>query len=413
VVLTEFDRDRRWRTSTLLDLTNPTSRRVLFDLSINDAYKDPGRPVYETRADGERVILQDGDWIYLTGNGASGKGDRPFLDKFNVVTQKKERLYVSGENSLDRFVAFVKNSRSTAMVRSESKTAVPNYFITDLKSNVKKPITDFKDPAPQLTGMKKDLVTYSRPDGVALSGTLYLPPGYKQGTRLPVLIWAYPLEYSDPGTAGQVRGSTNSFTFFRGPSPLFFVTQGYAVLTDATMPVVGDAETMNNTFVEQIVAAAKAAIDKLDSMGVADRARVVVSGHSYGAFMTVNLLAHSDLFAAGIARSGAYNRTLTPFGFQSERRTFWEAPELYMKVSPFAYADKIKKPLLLIHGEADNNSGTFPIQSERLFQAIKGNGGRARYVVLPFESHGYSARESVLHVLAEMFEWADKYAKNK
>ncbi|MCX6144652.1 MAG: prolyl oligopeptidase family serine peptidase, partial [Ignavibacteriales bacterium] len=412
-VLTEIDRDRRWRTSTLLDLSNPTARKVLFDLSINDAYNDPGRPVYETRSDGERVILQDGDWIYLMGNGSSDKGDRPFLDKFDVTSLKKERLYTSGDNSLDRIVAFVKSSRATAIVRCESKTAVPNYFITELKTNVRKALTEFKDPAPQLTGMKKELVKYSRPDGVVLSGTLYLPPGYKQGTRLPVLIWAYPMEYSDAGTAGQVRGSPNAFTFFRGASPLFFVTQGYAVLMDATMPVVGDAETMNNTFVEQIVAAAKAAIDKLDSMGVADRKRVVVSGHSYGAFMTANLLAHSDLFAAGIARSGAYNRTLTPFGFQSERRSFWEAPELYMKVSPFTYADKIKKPLLLIHGEADNNSGTHPIQSERLFQAIKGNGGTVRYVVLPFESHGYSARESVLHVLAEMFEWADKYAKNK
>jgi dipeptidyl aminopeptidase/acylaminoacyl peptidase len=210
-----------------------------------------------------------------------------------------------------------------------------------------------------------------------------------------------------------VRGSPNSFTFLRGPSPLFFVTQGYAVLMDATMPVVGDPETMNNTFVEQIVSSAKAAIDQLDSMGVIDRKRTLVAGHSYGAFMTANLLAHSDLFAAGIARSGAYNRTLTPFGFQSERRSFWEAPDLYMKVSPFMYADKINEPILLIHGEADNNSGTFPIQSERLFEAIKGNGGTARLVLLPYESHGYAARESVLHVLAEMFEWADKYVKNR
>jgi dipeptidyl aminopeptidase/acylaminoacyl peptidase len=412
-ILTEIDRDRRWRTSTLLDLSNPAERKVLFDLSINDAYHDPGRPVYETRADGERVILQDGDWMYLVGNGASDKGERPFLDRFNLKSLKKERLFLSGENTLDHFMAFPKNSRSTGIVRFESQTVVPNYYLTDLQSHFKKPLTDFKDPAPQLTGMKKELVKYSRPDGVALSGTLYLPSGYKEGTRLPVLVWAYPMEYSDPGTAGQVRSSPNAFTFFRGASPLFFVTQGYAVLMDATMPVVGDAETMNNTFVEQIVAAAKAAIDKLDSMGVADRNRIVVSGHSYGAFMTANLLAHSDLFAAGIARSGAYNRTLTPFGFQSERRSFWEAPELYMKVSPFAYADKIKKPLLLIHGEADNNSGTHPIQSERLFQAIKGNGGTARYVVLPSESHGYSARESVLHVLAEMLEWANKYAKNK
>jgi dipeptidyl aminopeptidase/acylaminoacyl peptidase len=413
VIVTESDRDRRWRTSTLLDFSNLAFRKVLFDLSVNDAYKDPGRPVYRLRPDGERVIVQDGEWIYLAGNGASDKGDRPFLDKFNISNLQKERLLVSGEGTLDRFVAFVRDSRSTVVVRSESKTVVPNYFVADLKTNTKKVLTDFKDPAPQLTGMKKELVKYNRPDGVALSGTLYLPPGYKTGTRLPVLLWAYPMEYSDAGTAGQVRGSPNAFTFFRGASPLFFVTQGYAVLMDATMPVVGDAETMNNTFVEQIVAAAKAAIDKLDSMGVADRGRVVVSGHSYGAFMTANLLAHSDLFAAGMARSGAYNRTLTPFGFQSERRMFWEAPELYMKVSPFTYADKIKKPLLLIHGEADNNSGTHPIQSEGLYQAIKGNGGTARYVVLPFESHGYSARESVLHVLAEMLDWANKYTKNK
>ena len=414
VILSEVDRDRRWRTSSLVELGKPAeARKVLFDLSINDAYHDPGRPVYETRPDGERVMVQDGDWIYLTGNGASAQGDRPFLDKFNLASSKKERLLWSDEKSLERFVAFVKTSRSMVVTRYESKTEVPNYFIRDIKSKSKKALTEFKDPAPQLTGMSKELVKYNRPDGVALSGTLYLPPGYKSGTRLLVLIWAYPLEYSDAGTAGQVRGSPNAFTFFRGPSPLFFVTQGYAVLMDATMPVIGDPETMNNTFVEQIVASAKAAIDKLDSLGVADRNRVLVSGHSYGAFMTANLLAHSNLFAAGIARSGAYNRTLTPFGFQSERRSFWEAPDVYMKVSPFAYADKIKKPLLLIHGEADNNTGTFPIQSERMFQAIRGHGGTARLVLLPFEAHGYSGRESVLHVLAEMFDWADRYVKNK
>lgn len=413
-ILTEYDRDRRWRTSSLVDLAKPaTPRRVLFDLSVNDSYKDPGRPVYETRPDGERILVQDGEWIYLSGNGSSAQGDRPFLDKFNLSTLAKERMHWSGEGSLERFVSFVKSSRTSIITRYETKTEVSNYFVKDVKSGTKKALTEFKDPAPQLTGMYKELIKYNRADGVALSGTLYLPPGYLKGTRLPLLIWAYPLEYSDPGTAGQVRGSANGFTFFRGPTPLFFVTQGYAVLMDATMPVVGDVETMNNTFVEQIVASARAAIDKLDSMGVVDRKRVAVSGHSYGAFMTANLLAHSGLFAAGIARSGAYNRTLTPFGFQSERRSFWEAPELYMKVSPFTYANQIKQPLLLIHGEADNNSGTFPIQSERLFQAIRGHGGTTRLVVLPFESHGYSARESVLHVLAEMFDWADKYVKNR
>ena len=283
----------------------------------------------------------------------------------------------------------------------------------DLQARTRTSLTQFTDPAPSLTSVRKQLVKYSRPDGVPLSGTLYLPPGYVEGTRLPLVVWAYPLEYSDPGTAGQVRAAPNRFTFYRGTTPLFFLTQGYAVLMDATMPVVGDPETMNNTFVEQIVAAGKAAIDVMDSMGVADPKRVLVTGHSYGAFMTANLLAHCDYFAAGIARSGAYNRSLTPFGFQSERRSFWEASDVYMKVSPFTYAHKINEPILLIHGEADNNTGTFPIQSERMYQALKGNGATARLVILPYESHGYSARESVLHTLAEMFEWGDRYVKNK
>jgi dipeptidyl aminopeptidase/acylaminoacyl peptidase len=409
----EIDRDRRWRTTHHVDLSNPSQAKKVFDLSVNDAYKDPGRPVYETKENGDRVMMQDGDWIYLSGRGASEQGDRPFLDRFNLQSLKSERLFQSGETTFEQFTSFVKDSRTKAVVRYESKSQPPNYFVVDLKSGKRTALTEFKDPAPQLTGMKKELIKYKRSDGVDLSGTLYLPPNYKQGTRLPCLIWAYPLEYSDPGTAGQVRGSPNAFTFLRGASPIFFVTQGYAVLMDATMPVIGDPETMNNTYVEQVVSSAKAAIDKLDEMGVIDRNRVCISGHSYGAFMTANLLAHSDLFAAGIARSGAYNRTLTPFGFQSERRSFWEAPDLYMKISPFMHANKINEPILLIHGEADNNSGTFPIQSQRLFEAIKGNGGTARLVLLPFESHGYAARESNLHVLAEMLEWADKYVKNR
>ncbi|MGH9759474.1 MAG: alpha/beta hydrolase family protein, partial [Blastocatellia bacterium] len=271
---------------------------------------------------------------------------------------------------------------------------------------------DYSDPTPQLRAIKKELVTYKRPDGVELSFTLYLPPDYKQGTRLPTVIWAYPLEYTDPSTAGQVNGSPNRFTTIFGPSELFFLLQGYAVLDNTAMPVVGDPDTVNNTYVEQIVADSKAAIDKAAEIGVTDQDRVGVGGHSYGAFMTANLLAHSDLFRAGIARSGAYNRTLTPFGFQSERRTFWQAPDLYMKMSPFAYADKIKEPLLMTHGEADNNSGTFPIQSDRMYQAIRGHGGTVRLVRLPDEAHGYSALESVEDVLYEMINWFDKYVKN-
>jgi dipeptidyl aminopeptidase/acylaminoacyl peptidase len=411
-LVTEFDRDRRWRTTYLVDLgaATPAPRKV-FDLSSRDAYNDPGDPVTQRQPGGEQILLQDGDTIYLAGEGATAEGNRPFVDAMDLKTLKKERLFQSDAGSDERFVGFVGDSRSRMLVRRESPSEPPNFFLVEAKGGARQKLTSFADPFPQLQSVKRELVKYNRADGVPLSGTLYLPVGYQPGTRVPALVWAYPLEYSDADTAGQVRSSPHSFLRLSGTSPLFLVTRGYAVLMDATMPVVGDPETVNNTYVEQITENAKAAVAKLDQMGVVDPKRVLVGGHSYGAFMTANLLAHTDVFLAGIARSGAYNRTLTPFGFQSERRSFWEAPDVYMKMSPFSHAHKINEPVLFIHGEADNNSGTFPIQSERLFAAIRGSGGTARLVMLPHESHGYRARESVLHTLAEMIDWADRWAK--
>lgn len=411
--VSEYNWKKRWRTTYLFDTARPGFQKKIFDLSAQDQYNDPGRPVMITTSTGDTIALQDGDYIYLSGNGSSPEGDRPFLDKFNLQNLTKTRLFRCEKGVYESFITFYGSRRDKIITSFESPAIPPNYYLVDLKSKKRTALTNFPDPAPQLTAVKKQLIKYKRDDGVELSGMLYLPPNYKEGERLPVVIWAYPIEYNDPATASQVRGSPYRFTFYRGASQLFFLTQGYAVLDNAQMPVVGDPKTMNDTFIPQIVANAKAAIDALDQMGIADRKRVGVGGHSYGAFMTANLLAHSDLFAAGIARSGAYNRTLTPFGFQNERRTLWEAPDLYWKVSPFMYANKINEPILLIHGEADNNSGTFPIQSERLFAAIKGLGGTARLVMLPYESHGYAARESVLHVLAEMIEWFDRYVKKK
>ena len=405
---------RSWRTTFLVDLANPSAAPVkVWELSTRDSYKNPGQPVTTRLKTGERVILQDKDWIYLSGAGASPRGDHPFLDRMNIKTLEVERLWQCQDPAYETFEDFVGSSRTKFITSYETRLDPPNYCLYDLKTRKRTALTDFKDPAPQMTGVRKERVTYKRADGLELGGTLYLPPGYRPGTRLPVVIWAYPREYDTADTAGQVRGSVNRFTFYRGTSQLFFVTQGYAVLDNAEMPVVGGPETVNDTFVPQIVSNAEAAIRKLDEMGVGDPGRVGVGGHSYGAFMTANLLAHCDLFAAGIARSGAYNRTLTPFGFQRERRTLWEAPDTYIRMSPLMHAPKINEPILLIHGMADNNSGTFPIQSERLFAALKGFGGTSRFVYLPYESHGYSARESVLHVLAEMFEWFDKYVKNR
>ncbi|CAN5727699.1 S9 family peptidase [soil metagenome] len=410
----DYNRDTRKRRLFMMDYRSSASApKLISDLNVADRYNDIGQPVTKRLPNGFSVIQQNGDEIFLTGLGASTEGDRPFLRRMNLQTLKTEEIWRSGNTEFESFVVLLDDNGARFLTRKESPLDPPNLYLrsTAQSQNAQK-ITNFSDPAPQLRGIKKQLVKYKRADGVDLSFTLYTPPNYKEGTRLPTLVWAYPLEFTDASVAGQVSGSTNRFTSIGGISHLFFLLNGYAVLDNATMPVVGDPETVNDTFIKQINDSAKAAIDKAVEMGVTDPERVGVGGHSYGAFMTANLLAHSDLFRAGIARSGAYNRTLTPFGFQGERRNFWEATELYTKISPFFYANKINEPILLIHGEADNNTGTFPIQSERLFAALQGTGGTARLVMLPHESHGYAGRESVEHTLFEMISWFDKYVKN-
>jgi dipeptidyl aminopeptidase/acylaminoacyl peptidase len=408
-LVNEYDRARRWTRTWVIDAPG-SAPRTLWDLSAEDRYADPGTPVTRPGS-AHRVILQSGEFIYTTGDGGSPRGDRPFLARVNLRTAAGERLFQTDDRSYEPVVALLAPDASSFLTRRESPTDPPNYFVRQGTSEPRA-ITAFADPAPQLRGITKQLLTYKRNDGVELSATLYLPPSYRKGDKLPMLLWAYPREFTDPRTASQVIGSANRFTMMTGPSHMLFLTQGYAVLDNPTMPIVGAGETANDTYVQQLVASAQAAVDTVVAMGVVDRDRVVAGGHSYGAFMTANLLAHSDIFRAGIARSGAYNRSLTPFGFQNESRTFWEATDIYTRISPFWHANKIKEPVLLIHGEADDNSGTFPIQTERFYMALKGHGATVRYVTLPHEAHGYAARESVLHTVAEMLNWADKYAKN-
>jgi dipeptidyl aminopeptidase/acylaminoacyl peptidase len=413
VITSEYDRDRRWTRSLLHDLRDPQALKVLDDRSIRDRYGDPGRIATVPTASGHRVALQHGPWIFRTGSGPSPDGVHPFLDRQNVETLETERLWQCADGAYESVVGvWLEGDDAQFITRHETPVSPPNYRQRGLGDAEARAVTDFPDPTPQIRGIRKEVVTYERNDGVQLSATLYLPADYEPGTRLPLLVWAYPIEFNDPRTAGQVTKSPHRFTRIRGASHLHLLTQGYAIMDGATMPIIGHPETMNDTFIEQVVAAARAAIDKAVELGVADGRRVGVGGHSYGAFMTGNLLAHCDLFRAGVARSGAYNRTLTPFGFQGERRPLWEAPEVYFAISPFMHADAINEPLLLIHGELDSNSGTFPMQSQRLFKAIKGNGGITRLVMLPHESHGYRARESVLHTLAEMIDWLDRYVKS-
>jgi dipeptidyl aminopeptidase/acylaminoacyl peptidase len=401
--------------------------RKLWDRRQDAAYENPGTPIVrrDSSASGfgggggglgagsaAGAIIQNGDYIYLSGPGASPEGDHPFIDRLNLKTFASERLFRSDAKSYETVIAPLDDEAKTILTRYETPTDPPNYYVRDLTANTRRAVTDFKDPQPQLRGVTHQFVTYQRKDGVKLSATLYLPPGYKSGTRLPVIMWAYPREFGDPDSAGQITGSPNRFTIVSGYSHLFLLLSGYAIFDNPTMPIVGPGETANDHYVEQLVASAEAAIDKVVDMGVGDRDRIGVGGHSYGAFMTANLLAHSRLFRAGFAESGAYNRSLTPFGFQNERRTFWEVPELYAKMSPFWYANQVKDPILLMHGEADDNSGTFPIQSERFYMALKGQGATVRYVTLPFEAHGYAARETLLNVLAERIKWFDKWVKN-
>jgi len=413
----EFDRDRRWSRTWLYNADEPTAEpRLVFDRSSQDQYNNPGSPLRSRLPNGRSVIRLEGSVkdgtakMFLAGAGASPEGDRPFLDEMPLSELKSKRLWRNSGDGYESIIDLLDGSR--VMTSYETSTQVPNYYIRDIATDEQRQITKFVDPVPELRKVKKELVKYKRPDGVDLSATLYLPADYKEGTKLPLFIWAYPLEFNDASTAGQVSGSSRRFTGIGGTSHLFLLTQGYAVMDNATMPVIGDPETVNDSFVDQISQAAKAAIDFAVERGVADPNRVALGGHSYGAFMTANLLAHTNYFKAGIARSGAYNRTLTPFGFQGERRTYWEAVDTYTKMSPFTFANKITTPILMIHGQIDSNSGTFPVQSERLFAAIKGNGGTAKLVMLPFEDHGYASKESIFHVHAETIEWLDKYVKN-
>ncbi|HEX4479385.1 MAG TPA: prolyl oligopeptidase family serine peptidase [Rudaea sp.] len=421
--MTDIDQNRHWRRTAIVNIDDPKQKpRVLWDLSSDEHYKNPGAFVYRTLPNGVYVVRQDGDAVYLRGQGASAQGDRPFLDRLDLKTLSSERLFRSDAAAYERFIAF--DGPSTQFLTwHESISDPPNAFLRKLGSKnatidsgeaqfatTSQQITQVPDPTPVVRQIKKKLVNYKRKDGVDLSFTLYTPPNYQEGTRVPAILYAYPLDYADSKQAGQVTGSQQSFT--RLPYYRLMLLAGYAVIDNAAFPIVGDPKTAYDTYLDQLVADAQAAVDAAVDTGVVDRNRIGVTGHSHGALMTANLIAHTDLFRAGVATSGSYNKTLTPFGFQSERRSVWAAQNVYLQASPFFFADKIKLPLLIVHGEDDANPGTEPVQARKLYQAIRGNGGTVRLVMLPHEPHWYTAMESNEQLVAEMLKWFNTYVKN-
>ena len=387
---------------------------ILWDRNYQDRYNAPGQFVTRRNHYGSHVLELKGDNCFLIGEGFTDKGQFPFLDTLNLKTKKTSRIYQSKYTDKLEAISNYDLKKDQILVRIESKTEYPNYYFRSLKKNELKQLTFFENPFKSIQDIEKEVITYKRDDGLELSGTLYLPFGYNKSKKkkMPLILWAYPKEYKDKSSASQKTQNPNKFIFPFWSKPIYWVTQGYVILDRATFPIVGEGdEEPNDSFRKQLIANAKAAIDAVDRLGYIDRKKVAVGGHSYGAFMVANLLSHSQLFAAGIARSGAYNRTMTPFGFQSEERSYWEAPDVYNNMSPFMHADKMKTPLLLVHGAADNNSGTYPLQSERYFNALKGLGATVRLVMFPKESHSYRSKESILHLLWEQHEWFEKYLK--
>jgi dipeptidyl aminopeptidase/acylaminoacyl peptidase len=423
--LNEYDENRHWRRTFLIDVdAQQPKHRLIWDLSTDEKYANPGNPVKRQLANGAFVVREEADSIYLAGIGSSPDGDRPFLDRLDLKTLKSERLFRSDKDCYEQFLSFTGPDTKAFLTWHQSPTDPPNAFVRSLGKSVVNDapageavftstsvaLTHIPDPAPAVRAIKKRLVKYKRADGLDLSFTLYTPPGYKEGTRVPTILYAYPLDYADASKAGQVAGSQETFTQLRQYRLLLLA--GYAIIDNASFPIVGDPKKAYDTYLEQLVADAKAAVDEAVRLGVADPDRIGVTGHSHGALMTANLVAHSDLFRAGVATSGSYNKTLTPFGFQNERRSVWEASDVYLKVSPFFSADKLKTPLLIMHGAEDANPGTTPIQSSKLYEAIRGNGGTTRLVVLPYEPHWYTAMESNEQLVYEMLRWFDKYVKD-
>ena len=398
---TTLGRDNR---KVQIFIIRPGGKALMWEGEVEDRLSNPGHPL---RTNGETgAVVERMGGVFFAGDGFSKEGPQPFLERFDLNTGEKTRLRTSSPDEIETTLAVLDDTGETLLTQRETET-IP-FSLRIVRNGKIETIWQCPHPYPELKQIQRRYLEYKRKDGVALFGTLYLPPGYRGEGRLPTVMWIYPTQYSDATYAEAPHEKSHRFFRVKGPSPMIFPLAGYALLLNPSMPIIGDRMNANDQYLSQLEASAEAAVEALVSRGVADPDRIAIAGRSYGAFSAANLLAHTRLFRTGIAMSGAYNRTLTPFGFQDERRSFWKATDVYARMSPFYYADRIEAPLLLIHGEDDENPGTSPIQSKRFFHALVGNGNPVRYVALPHEGHTYHAKESVLHIAQEMLDWLER-----
>jgi dipeptidyl aminopeptidase/acylaminoacyl peptidase len=396
---------------------DPTEQIVVPEYDPDDIIDHPGEILTQRTQNGIVYALTSskGGQVYLEGDGL--KEDfkpQPFVDRVAIGGGQKERVFEGGKDMYERPLVPLDPDLSQMIVARESKAEFPNSYLWSPSGSMNK-LTANQDPFPEITGVKRVDFTFTRRDGLEIQGRISLPVGYQEGTRVPAMFWTYPSEYSSEKEYEEDAIRDRNHNRFTHLSYLrwsdIWLSQGYA-LVHPDVPIIDKGNTYNDNYVQHMVDSLYAAIRKVDQMGYIDVDRIGHGGHSYGAFATANLLAHTPFFKAGIAGNGAYNRSLTPMGFQSERRFIWDTHGLYLEMSPFFQADRIDTPILLYHGADDNNTGTFPIQSDRLIQALTGLGKTAVLYKYPYESHSPRAKATYMDIWARWLEWFDKYVKN-
>ena len=381
-------------------------------------YNNPGALLTRRGAAGGQVVMLSSDSaVFLSGTqyfrDFLQNAPRAFVDKVDLRTGNKTRLFQSATDAVETVAAPLDDDFSKAIVVRESKAEVANSYLRDMKAGTMTRLTNNTDVTPEFTQAIRKRVVVTRPDGITFVVRVTLPADYREGTRLPAMFWLYPYEYTSQAEYDRTLRTENVNRFPTGGTRTieYLATQGYAV-ANFDPPIMGESGRMNDNYVSDLRMNLYAVIDELDRQGWIDRNRLGIGGHSYGAFTTANALVHTPFFKAGIAGDGMYNRTLTPNGFQSERRDLWDGQSTYLEVSPMLYVDQMQGALLMYHGMEDQNVGTTLISSIRMMQALRGQGKVSALYMYPYEDHGPATEETLLDLWGRWTAWLDIYVKN-